>query len=404
MPSSTSAERRLLGLGISLLAGAAVGAVWVAGRSRATEAPGEIKSLINWEHVRSIATAVNRDGGVPRPRVEQLTVYYSDLVERCVPLITEFTGQSVPRSLDTVYVFGRNEWVRANIDNFRTLFEPIEEINRRNGGVGQMLGGGVMSSINQAVLSTELGVLMGYLARRVLGQYDLALLGKEPVDAGKLYFVEPNIAGVQQRLEVPADDFRMWIALHETTHAFEFEANPWLQRRFNELLLRYFRLLEEDLTQFRRGIDAARLLIERARAGRAAGERWISVIMTAEQRQIFSELQAIMCILEGYSNYVMNGIGRQLLPSYDRITARVSERQKNRSLPEQIFIRLTGLDMKLEQYVLGERFIEAVVAARGRDFVARLWAGPQTMPTMEEIRAPDRWIARMQSGQVSAAS
>jgi coenzyme F420 biosynthesis associated uncharacterized protein len=259
-----------------------------------------------------------------------------------------------------------------------------------------MPGGPAWSAVNQMILSTQLGVLLGYLSRRVLGQYDLALLGKEPVDAGKLYFVEPNIDAVQRQLDLPGADFRMWVTLHETTHAFEFEANPWLQRRFNDLLMGYFRLLEEDLAQLRRGMDAVRSLLERARRTHESGERWLHAIMTPEQRAIFDELQAIMCILEGYSNYVMNGIGRDLLPGYDRITARISQRQRDRSLPEKIFIRLTGLDMKLEQYVLGETFINAVVARRGRPFLAHLWTGPETMPTLDELRAPERWIARVE--------
>jgi coenzyme F420 biosynthesis associated uncharacterized protein len=301
----------------------------------------------------------------------------------------------LPRDLDTVYVFDRNDWLRANVTNFRQLFEPVEAMNRRAGGLGSGPGASAWSAINQRILSSQLGLLLGYLSRRVLGQYDIALLGKEPVDAGKLYFVEPNIAAVQQQLGLPGQDFRMWVALHETTHAFEFEANPWLQQRFNELLTTYIRLLEDDLTRLKRASDAVRALIERTRQSRASGQRWINAVMTPQQKAIFDELQAIMCILEGYSNFVMNGIGRQLLPGYDRIADRIGERQRSRGLAERIFIRLTGLDMKLEQYVLGEQFINAVVAQRGRAYLSHLWVGPGSMPTLAEIAAPERWIARI---------
>ncbi|MCC6628940.1 MAG: zinc-dependent metalloprotease [Chloroflexi bacterium] len=359
-------------------------------------------TLIDWERVRRVATGMNRElmAAAHAPALRQR---YAEQVNRCVPLIAEFTGQSLPRALDTVFVFDRNDWVTANIDNFRQLFEPVEEMNRRGGGQTAMPGGAAWSVVNQMILSTQLGVLLGYLSRRVLGQYDLALLGKEPVDAGKLYFVEPNIAAVQQQLDLPGADFRMWVALHETTHAFEFEANPWLQRRFNHLLTAYFRLLEDDLAQLRRGMDAVRTLLERARRPRVSGERWLHAIMTPEQRAIFDELQAIMCILEGYSNYVMNGIGRDLLPGYDRITARISQRQRDRGVAERMFIRLTGLDMKLEQYILGESFINTVVERRGRPFLARLWAGPETMPTLGELHAPERWIARVEANGVLPA-
>lgn len=397
MPASRSAERRLIGLGIGLLAGAAMGAALAASRPRPAPSTAPPPPLINWDQVRAVALGLNRDGALEHSRVEALTSDYGALVRRCVPLISEFTGQTLPGGVEAVYVFGRTDWVRANIENFRRLFQSIEEMNQRQGGLTGLPGAAVWNKVNQTILSTELGILLGYLARRVLGQYDLALLGKEPVDAGKLYFVEPNIEAVQTQLGLPADDFRMWVALHETTHAFEFEAHPWLQRRFNELLTRYFRLLEDDLGQLKRGMEAVRLLTDRVRAGRASGERWIAAIMTPEQRAIFNELQAIMCILEGYSNYVMNGIGRTLLPSFDAISARLAQRQKERSLAEQIFIRLTGLNMKLAQYILGERFIDAVVERRGRAFVERLWSSHEALPTMDEIRDPERWIARIEA-------
>ena len=397
MPGLSGGERRLLALGVGLLAGAAYSA-WSASRPRPAPGTAEtVPPLISWDRVRTVALALNRDGALEYSKVQTLTEYYSDLVARCVPLISDYTGQQLPPGAQQVHVFGRTDWVRANIENFRRLFQAIEDMNQRQGGLMGMPGAAAWNTMNQTILSIELGILLGYLARRVLGQYDLALLGKEPVDAGKVYFVEPNILAVQHQLDLPGDDFRTWVALHETTHAFEFEAHPWLQQRFNELLSNYFRLLEEDLGQLKRGMDAVRILIERVRAGRATGERWIAAIMTPEQRAIFNELQAIMCILEGYSNYVMNGIGRTLLPSYDLISQRLAQRQKERGLAEQIFIRLTGLNMKLEQYILGERFIDAVVERRGREFVERLWTGPETMPTMAEIHDPDAWIARMEA-------
>src|SRR5262245_10330439 len=139
MPASSGAERRLLGLG--LLAGVVVGAVWVAGRARHV-ADQPTPTLINWDRVRAMATSMNRESSADRAHLETLGRYYNGLVTRCVPLIAQFTGQTLPRQLDTVYVFGRNDWVRANIDNFRQLFEPVEAMNRRQGG----LPGGVMWS------------------------------------------------------------------------------------------------------------------------------------------------------------------------------------------------------------------------------------------------------------------
>ena len=119
---------------------------------------------------------------------------------------------------------------------------------------------------NRAVVSAELGVLLGYLARRVLGQYDMALLGREPMDAGKLYYVEPNIAAVEQSLGLPSEDFRMWLALHETTHAFEFEAYPWVKTHFNALLTEYMEFLKADAEHLNKGVRGIKVFVDRAEA------------------------------------------------------------------------------------------------------------------------------------------
>jgi coenzyme F420 biosynthesis associated uncharacterized protein len=252
---------------------------------------------------------------------------------------------------------------------------------------------------SQKVISAEVGLLLGYLARRVLGQYDLALLGREPVTTGKLYFVEPNISAIERNLMLPRDDFRMWLALHETTHAFEFEAHPWLRDHFNSLLERYIAFLREDAEQLRRrGLGGLRVFVDRARAprdGEDGSAGWLEALMTPEQRQVFAELQAMMCVVEGYSNHVMNAVGRDLLPTYALISRKFEQRQRQRSAAEQLFARLTGLSVKLEQYRLGEAFVNRVVAERGHQAARRLWDGPEHLPTMDEIRRPEAWLARV---------
>ena len=153
----------------------------------------------------------------------------------------------------------------------------------------------------------------------------------------------------------------MWLALHETTHVFEFEAHPWLRAHLNGILEQYFEFLSQDMSQFKDGgFGALRSFLDRTKRRGGAGEEaastnnWIERLMTAEQRELFSQMQATMAIVEGYSNHVMNVIGRQMLPGFDRITSQFEKRQREKSVAEQIFIRLTGLDMKLEQYRMGE--------------------------------------------------
>ena len=381
-----------------LAAGAVVGAafgLWANTKTREFRQTGTVPKLINWQQVRTIAVGMNRGERLGAAERASLAATYRRLVDECLGPIAEYTGSQLPRPFDATLAFDRADWVEANITNFAQLFAPLETLNPLNDQqprVASVLWG----NASQTVLSGEVGLLLGYLARRVLGQYDLALLGKEPITDGKLYFVEPNIRQVQRTLKLPLDDFRMWLALHETTHVFEFEAHPWLRAHLNGILEQYFEFLSQDMSQLRDGMGGVRALLNRARGDNGTGiSNWIERLMTPEQRALFSQMQATMAIVEGYSNHVMNVIGRQVLPGFDQISRQFEKRQREKTVAEQMFLRLTGLDMKLEQYRMGEAFIDHVVARHGHDLAKRVWDGPEQMPTLDEVKNPDKWIARM---------
>jgi putative hydrolase len=122
---------------------------------------------------------------------------------------------------------------------------------------------------------------------------------------------------------------------------------------------------------------------------------WLEAVMTPEQRVIFTQMQAVMCMVEGYSNHVMNAVGKDVLPRYTAISRAFERRRSQRGQFDQLFARLTGLSMKLEQYRLGEEFIDAIVASHGHEQAKKIWAGPEFLPTMEEIRSPATWAQRV---------
>jgi coenzyme F420 biosynthesis associated uncharacterized protein len=388
-------DPRLLGLG--LLAGAALGMVWVNAKQKQYAREG-VPDLIDWERVRRLARQIVKEEEAAPGWHEAWKEYYKEMVGRCYPVITEEIGRDLPVPVESIQAFTRNEWIDANITNFKLLFEPIEEIYRKVQN-GPNLATVLMGDLNQTVLSSEVGVLLGYLARRVLGQYDLSLLGKEPVTEGRLYFVEPNIAAVQTELGLDPHDFRLWIALHETTHAYEFEAYPWVREYFNSLLEEYFTYLSDDLSTFASGLGGLRSLVDRAMSTEN-GDSWIERMMTGEQRALFYKLQALMSIVEGYSNYIMNAVGERLLPTYATIKERIEQRAANRSPAEKLFIRITGLALKMEQYRLGESFINAVVQEHGVAVANRVWEGPDKLPTLEELRNPQAWVGRVASSEL----
>jgi len=386
-------DKRLLSVG--LLVGAAVG-VWAGNRARElTSRQPAPPSLFNWGHARSIAANMNRESMLAADQRRELDATYRALVGRAVPLVADYTGDQLPKALSRVYVFDRVDWINANVESFAEMFRPLEALNPLKDSQAPRVVSVLWGTLNQSMLSAELGFLLGYLARRVLGQYDLAVLGREPVEGGKLYFVQPNIGGVERALRLPADDFRLWLTLHEVTHAFEFEAHPWLRTHVNGLLETYFGFLSQDIEHLRRGLDGLKVFWDRARTRDGNNGSWLELVMTPEQRGLFNQMQATMSVVEGYSNHVMNAVGKQLIPTYDVISKRFERRQQQRTPAEHLFARLTGLDIKMEQYRQGQAFVDYVAEHRGHAFVRQVWTGPQWLPTIEEIRDPERWITRV---------
>ncbi|MBI3751802.1 MAG: zinc-dependent metalloprotease [Chloroflexi bacterium] len=359
------------------------------------------RGLVDWGSVERIAIgrATRAPGTLSPMELRAAEGAYREAMARVVPRLEEALGTTLPGVVDRAAVVDRAGWIRANVGTFRTLISRLE---------GQLLdqvvpvGGGLtratMALANRWVTSQQLGFLLGFMGTRVLGQYDLAILSAEAED-GRLLFVEENIRGTAHALGVPVAPFRTWIALHETTHAFEFESQRWLRPYLAERLERQLSLFSGSATSL--GHDALRA-VGRALRGEGSGEHWLERLMGDEQRRLFRETQAVMSLLEGFSDYFMDEVGRGLVPDVEKISARFHERRQQRSPFERAVLRLTGMDLKMEQYARGERFVRAVAEARGRPALARIWEGPQTLPSAEEIEQPARWIARVLDGQTSA--
>ena len=346
--------------------------------------------LIDWETVREIAHRRLGDAAAPisaRERAEAEAFYRATLL-RIEPIVAEEIGSQLPEALETPAIVDRSEWIDLNLATFRVLFDRIERALLESQRGPDNPGRAMSRWVNRSVGNQQLGFMLAFLARKVLGQYDVSLLAAGPT-RGRLHFVEQNIAATAQTLRVPRDEFRTFIALHEATHAFEFEAHAWLRPYFADLVAETVEQLATET-----GGLAGRL---RDAIGGGDGH-WLERIMTPRQRDTFQRTQALMSLLEGYSNHVMNAAGARILPGFDELHERFERRGERRSAVERAIMRLTGLDLKMEQYAAGERFADAVIAQRGRDFLNRVWVGPEMLPSLEEIRSPERWIARVDGG------
>ena len=345
--------------------------------------------LIDWESVRRIARRRLGEAGATLTAAERAAAeaFYRAELLRIEPVVGEAIGAELPRALETPAVIDRLEWIDLNIATFEQLFERVERIVTEATTGVDTPGRAVARILNRSLGNQQLGLLMAFLARKVLGQYDVSLLAASPSARGRLNFVEPNITATAAALGIPVDQFRTFIALHEATHAFEFEAYPWLRDHFASSVGEAIELLAADSGG----------LAERLRGAlRGRGGHWLERMMSPAQLASFRRTQALMSLLEGYSNHVMNDAGERLLPGFARLHERFERRNEARGAMERAIMRITGLDLKMEQYVAGERFVVAVLAARDRTFLNRVWEGPATLPDLAEIRHPQRWIDRIE--------
>jgi coenzyme F420 biosynthesis associated uncharacterized protein len=353
------------------------------------------RRLIDWERAARVAVRVSGvDGRMSEDEKATTQVDYEELVGGIEGPISQYTGTELPLGTTRIQVMDRADWVQANISNFSELFSPVDEFYAEASDRNPF-GLPIMDFAGRMFLSAQAGLLVGYLSRKVLGQYDISLLGKEPLSPGKLYFVEPNIKALEGALGVPPRELRLWIALHEATHAHEFEVNPWVRGYFNDHLEDYLRSVVDEARK--EGASAIGPFINRTVANLRNGHNLMDAMTTPRQREILGEMQALMTLAEGYSNHVMNSVGKRLLPHYDEIHERVERRQKGRGQAEELFLRLTGLKMKMEQYSLGEQFAAHVVQRRGMDVLNRAWSAPELLPTEAEIRQPDLWLSRVEA-------
>jgi coenzyme F420 biosynthesis associated uncharacterized protein len=352
--------------------------------------------LIGWDHVREIAVAaLELQRYKPEPISPNTVGEYQRMLADAQRQVADYTGLQATGLPSEVEVFTQQDWIDANIVSFKFLFDPIseryvkliEELEEQQGGRGARRAA-------RAVLSVQVGIIMGYLARNVLGQFDLSI--PEPERGGRLYVVETNVDRVQREMNLEPREFRQWITLHEVTHSFEFHCNDWLRSYMAGSMKEYLDtinwrgLSRPDL--FRK-IRAERSNVADEDALQAGG--LINIIATPEQRAVLARLQAVMSVLEGYSNHVMDGVGKELLPSYDVMKRRFERRRESKSGAERLFQRLIGISLKLQQYKVGQAFVDAVVGQEGIEFLNRVWLRAENMPALEEVQSPAIWIDRM---------
>ncbi|MFJ6788939.1 zinc-dependent metalloprotease [Streptomyces angustmyceticus] len=302
-----------------------------------------------------------------------------------------------------VLVVDRPGWIKANVAGFRAVLKPL--LTKMEDRRSAVPGGAVLGAVGGKVTGVELGMLLSFLASRVLGQYETFAPASRDLPAaaqgGRLLLVAPNIVHVERELEVEPHDFRLWVCLHEETHRTQFTAVPWLRDHIEGEIQAF--LGETDIDPgalLERLREAAQSLAGAKPEGEEGeddgGRSLVDLVQTPAQREILGRLTAVMSLLEGHADFVMDGVGPEVVPSVAEIREKFQKRRASGAgRLDQALRRLLGLDAKLRQYRDGERFVSAVVDEVGMDGFNRVWTSPNTLPTKQEIAKPADWIARV---------
>ena len=363
---------------------------------------------VNWEIAGQISTAVAQTrGSGDRPGDEE-RAEFEEACRLAEMRVGQLTGLETPGSITKVEVVDRVEWAQANLEAIRPFME------RLSAGLGGALGGDLgsleglggsggsgseeeaaampmsaaLGMLGPLIFGLEVGFLMGFLSRRVLGQYDLCL---PRGDLSRLWFVYPNIDEAQASLELDPRQFRMWLALHEVTHQLEFAAIPWVRSHFTGLVERFI-----DAAEIDSGEAMSRLQSlgdpEQLSHLMSHPEELLPMLITPPQQEVAREIETLMALLEGYTEWVMDQIGSEMLPEFSKFREGLNRRKAERSSVERLLEGLLGIDLKPAQYRQGERFVRAVA---GAGQLPKLWEGPATLPTPAELVEPTKWLSRV---------
>ena len=341
--------------------------------------------MIDWIIAKRIATFVAGTGDAQAPTADLAT-----LAAEAESRVVAYTGLEPAKPLPPPEGITRQEWIAANLDSMRLLLDPV--LKRAGDNLGPLrpaveIGMGI-------ILSTEVGVVLGYLGQRVLGQYELVLLDEAVEDRPpRLLFVLPNLGHAVQAFGAEEQQFMTWVTLHEVTHAVQFAGVPWLHPHVAGLVRELLKSAEVRLETPRKlhipSTDEVKRVLGHLRNGDL-----ISIVTTTPEREIFDRVQAVMAVIEGHAEHVMDAVAPDLLPSLPKLRAALDRRRRSQSGLSRLVARLLGLELKVRQYEQGKFFCDEIVRERGPGALHHVWSSPEALPTLVELRDPAAWMAR----------
>jgi len=299
--------------------------------------------------------------------------------------VAETSRMHAPGIAPPAQVIDRPTWIDLNLDSMAALMTPVFVKVARDRTVSANAPG---MGVGAKITGAESGALMAFMASKVLGQYDLA-----PQGTPRLLLVAPNLVAVQRELDVDPDDFRAWVCMHEETHRIQFTAVPWLR----EHMIERATTLAGELTPTPQELgQCMQEMVKRLPEALGSGGGGLAdLFATPEQRAKIAEVTAIMSLLEGHADVVMDDVGPKVIPTVADIRAKFTERRKGAGAADRMLRRLLGLEAKMAQYKDGAGFVRGVMDKVGVDGFNAVWTSPETLPLPAEIHDPQAWVRRV---------
>ena len=354
---------------------------------------------VSWETAERVAGWVASRTRTPAPyRPDLLQAEFAELTAQAEELVAASTGMRSAAGPARARVTDRAGWVHANVASFQRLLGPhLDRLDpTRLSGSNAVLSrlAGPLASAGRTATGAQMGVVLGWLSTRVLGQYDLLITEEAAEEQDIVYFVGPNVVALERQHGFEPREFRLWLALHEVTHRCQFTAIPWMRDYFVSLVEAGIGSLEPDPARL---AAALRRMTDQIRAGRNPLEDngALGLVATPEQLEGLHRIQALMSLLEGHGDVTMDRAGAADIPSAAHFSAVLRQRRTQAHGLSKILQQLIGIEAKLRQYAEGERFITAVESVGGPALLNNAWRGPEWLPSLDEIRDPHLWIDRV---------
>lgn len=340
-------------------------------------------TVVDWDLAVSTARRLAPRGPQASTRQAREAVrMIRDLAAQAVDPVERVTGLRAAAS-GAAQVVDRPAWIASNAVGMQTAMLPL--LTR----MGDREPPALVRELGSRSTAVQIGIALAWLSGKVLGQYEAFA---PPGEQGKLLLVAPTIVQVERQLGVPPRDFRLWVCLHEETHRVQFGANPWLADYMRTLIGEFVEASELGV------MEVVQRLIAALSATLGRRDRDVSLIEAVQspaQRAVFDRMTGLMSLLEGHADVVMDEVGPQVVPSVGLIRERFDQRRAQPNRLDALARRALGMDVKLRQYTEGARFVRYAVERVGMDGFNRVWQGPASLPTREEITDPARWVARI---------